>query len=140
MSLERFINNLHKRGLKATPQRIALYEIMNNTKKHPTVEEVYKIMRKKFSNVSLTTIYKNLELFKELDLVQELEYDNKSRYDPNTSPHINIICPKCDEIIDYESVKIKDFITQTVKHLGIKPTGQRFDIYRICERCNNQTQ
>ncbi len=78
-----------------------------------------------------------MHLLKELGLLQELGFSNmNSRYDPNISPHINVICPKCGYIYDYEDSKVKEMWSLIIAELGFKPIGQRLDIYRYCEKCS----
>jgi Fur family peroxide stress response transcriptional regulator len=58
-----------------------------------------------------------------------------SRFDPDTSPHINIICQKCGKIEDYKAESVKKLWAQIIEELGFKPIGQRIDIYTCCDRC-----
>jgi Fur family peroxide stress response transcriptional regulator len=58
-----------------------------------------------------------------------------SRFDPDTSPHINIVCQKCGKIEDYKAESIERLWAQVIKELGFKPIGQRIDIYTYCNKC-----
>ena len=86
--------------------------------------------------MSLATVYQTLHLLSEIGLLQELGFSNSiSRYEPDTSPHVNIVCIKCGQIKDYKAESVGRLWTQMVEELGFKPVGQRIDIYRCCDQC-----
>jgi Fur family peroxide stress response transcriptional regulator len=136
VNTKQLIVELREKGFKVTPQRIAICEFVLSSKEHPTTDQVYQEVKKECPTLSLATVYQTLHLLTEIGLLQELELsDRVFRYDPNTSPHINIICKNCGRIQDYESRSVKELWSQITQGLGFKPTGQRLDIYRYCDRC-----
>ena len=139
MSDKQIIDKLHDKGYKVTPQRLAIFKLILTNKNHPSVDQIYEMVIKKFPTISIATVYQNLHLLEELGLVHELKFNNNmSRYDPNTKPHINLICPKCNKIVDYESKNVKNFFDQIVADLKIKQIDQRIDIYRYCDKCSKK--
>ena len=136
MNSRQLIIKLREKGFKVTPQRLAICDFVLSSKEHPTTDQVYQEVKKNHPTMSLATAYQTLHLLTEIGLLQELELSNRIfRYDPNISPHINIICENCGKIQDYESESMKNFWSQIIQDLGFKPTGQRLDIYRHCDRC-----
>lgn len=108
-------------------------------KDHPSAEQIYQKVKKTHSTISLATVYITLDLLKKLSLVQELGFsDRSSRYDPNNSPHVNVICPKCGKIYDYESADVKKMLSQVVAEAGLTPLRQRLDLYAICDKCSQK--
>jgi len=90
---------------------------------------------KTHSTISSATVYITLDLLKKLGLVQELGFsDRSSRYDPNNSLHVNVICPKCGKIYDYEA-NIKELWAEIVAKIGVTPLQQRLDVYALCGNC-----
>jgi len=141
VNTQQLIDKLRKRGYKVTPQRLAVCQLLLSSKDHPTAVQIYRKIKKEHPTISLATVYQTLHLLTDLGLVQELGFrDGISRYEPNTSPHINIICQKCGEIYDHETKNVREMWTRIVDGLGFKPTGQRLDIYRYCDKCQNQEQ
>ena len=136
MNTHQLIAKLRSKGYKITPQRIAICELILSSKDHPTADQVYQKVKKKYPSLSLATVYQALHLLTEMGLLQELGFSNGvSRYDPNTSPHINIVCKACGKIQDYEAEGVKVFWSKTVRNLGFRPIGQRLDLYRYCDQC-----
>jgi len=132
------MEKLHHSGYKITPQRLEICELILSSKDHPTADQIYQKILQKFPTISLATVYQTVHLLKELGLLQELGFaDMSSRYDPNTAPHINVICPKCGLIYDYEPKRAKELWSQIVAELRFKPIGQRLDVYKYCNKCRN---
>jgi len=136
METEQLVTKLRNSGYKVTPQRLAVCEIILSSKDHPTADQIYEKVKKKHPTMSLATVYQTLHLLSEIGLLQELGFSNSiSRYDPDTSPHINIVCRKCGKIQDYKAESVRRLWTQIVGELGFEPIGQRIDIYRYCDQC-----
>ena len=74
-----------------------------------------------------------------IGLVQKIGFADKlSRFDPNMSPHINIVCPECEKVEDYASENFKKLWAKIVEELGFKPLGQRIDVYTYCCDCQEK--
>lgn len=130
------IEALRSKGYKATPQRIAICRIALNSRTHPSAQQVYEQVKKIHPTVSLATVYKTLEVLRDLDLVQEINFPRRqARFDSYMSPHINLVCTKCGNIIDLDETTLKEIITKVTSLTKFKPMGQRMDIYGVCQKC-----
>ena len=131
------IEALRSRGYKATPQRIAICRIALNSRAHPSAQQVYAEVKKIHPTVSLATVYKTLEVLRDLDLVQEINFPKgQARFDCYMKPHINLICLKCGAITDLDDMTVEDITRKVAAATKFKPTGQRMDVYGICQKCN----
>jgi Fur family peroxide stress response transcriptional regulator len=131
------IEALRSKGYKATPQRIAICRIALNSRAHPSAQEVYAEVKKIHPTVSLATVYKTLDVIRDLDLVQEINFPKRqARFDSYMNPHINLICLKCGIIKDLEDVAVKEITRKVAAATKFKPTGQRVDVYGICQKCS----
>src|SRR5512135_3326468 len=88
-------------GFKLTPQRLAILGYLDGNKDHPSAEDVYRAVSKRFPTMSFATVYNTLEALRRRGGVMELTLDpDKKRFDPNTEPHHHLICLKCRRIAD----------------------------------------
>jgi len=72
-----------------------------------------------------------------LGLLQERGFSEmSSRFDPNTAIHINIICPKCGEIRDYEAESVTKLMNRIISELEVVPVEHRLDLYISCDKCS----
>ena len=133
---EELISLLHEKELKATPQRLAIFRYLIDNETHPSADMIFEAMKKELPTISQATVYNTLSLLTEIGVVRELKMGNgSSRYDSNTAVHINIICPECSRITDYQSEEISQFWIQITEDIGGEITGQRLDIYKKCSIC-----
>jgi Fur family peroxide stress response transcriptional regulator len=131
------IEALRSKGYKATPQRIAICRIALNSRVHPSAQQVYAEVKKIHPTVSLSTVYKTLEVLADLELVQEINFPKgQARFDSYMNPHINLICLKCGNITDLDDITVKKITKKVAAATKFKPTGQRMDVYVICQKCN----
>ena len=133
---EDLIGQLKEKGLKITPQRLAIIDaLVENRDAHPGANLIYTEARKKAKRVSLSTVYATLKVFSESDLIKLLEFDRReNRYDGNLSEHINLICKRCGAIIDYtlpSTIEPRDI----VRKAGFVVTDTRMEYYGYCRYC-----
>lgn len=93
---------LIEKGLKITPQRMAVLEAVLNLHNHPTAEEILNTIKKKHSNVAMGTVYNILDTLLEHQLIKKVKTDGDvMRYDAVAEDHHHLYCIKSDRIEDY---------------------------------------
>jgi Fur family peroxide stress response transcriptional regulator len=130
------IRALRKSGYKATSQRIAICRLVLSSREHPTAQRIYREMKRLHPTVSVATVYKTLRVLKELRLVQELAFpQGETRFDSNVNAHINAVCLQCGSVNDVNDQAIRSLVGGAASRIKFTVTGQRFDVYGICEKC-----
>lgn len=105
------LEKLKEKGLKITPQRIAVYESVLRLKNHPTAENVTDYIRKDNPNVSVGTVYKVLDTLVKNGLLKKIKSEKDIvRYDSVLSNHHHLYCSETDRIEDYEDEKLDEII------------------------------
>ncbi len=95
--------NLKKIGLKVTPQRLAILQMIKGDRTHPSAEKIYREISKQFPGISFATVYNTLARLVEVGEIQELDIDpNKKRFDPYTSLHYHFYCKTCGKVYDVD--------------------------------------
>jgi len=124
-------------GLKLTPQRLAILEYLDGNKEHPSAEDVYKTVSKKFPTMSLATVYNTLMTLKQRGLVRELTMDPvKMRFDPQPTPHHHLICMDCRKIIDIHT-RLRINLPEMERE-GFEIVGNHIEFYGRCPKCKNK--
>jgi Fur family peroxide stress response transcriptional regulator len=91
-----------ERGLRITPQREAVYETVAGMETHPSTEEVYRAVVKRYPNISFDTVNRTLNTFAEEGLIDVVEsVSGVRRFDPKGELHHHLHCIKCGKIIDF---------------------------------------
>lgn len=118
-----FIAVLRQHGLQVTYQRLAIYQVLHDTNDHPSAEEIYQLVKKRFPMISLGTVYKTLERFHEVGLIQKVSpVTEVARYEANITHHHHMICVECQTIQDFEDPESDVKVTL--------PPGSAFEVLR----------
>ena len=136
--LEQIIDTLREEGFRITPQRTAIVDYLLKTDDHPSAELIHKIVKKRYPMVSLSTVYKTLDLLKEKRLVNEIEVDGEARFDAHTDEHINLVCMNCGKIEDVDEDLLKDIqgkVEKKSKYLILKSS---FELLGYCYNCKSK--
>lgn len=87
--------------MKYSKQRELILTTVRKNVIHPTADQVYSIIRKTMPNISLGTVYRNLNLLAENGDIIKISLPNQSdRFDGTLEPHYHMICNKCNKVFD----------------------------------------
>ena len=85
--------------MRYTKQKNLIFEIVNNSYEHLNAYQVYEMARKKISNISLGTVYRNLSCLVEENKIRKIDVSGTLRFDRNDR-HAHFVCNNCGDIID----------------------------------------
>lgn len=125
--------------IRKSRQREAIKSYLMSTMTHPTAEAVYDMLKNDFPNISLGTVYRNLNFLVEHGEALRLNCgDGSEHFDGNTLPHNHFICRCCNRIIDLKMDGI-DHI-DIIANAGFGGTIEEHVIYfrGVCEDCLNE--
>jgi len=136
-TVEKLTTVLRSHRMKITPQRLMIFEILENNTSHPSADEIFKKVKKIYPTVSFTTIYKTLEVLRDLGELKELTIDDaRKHYDPNTSSHHHIICSSCKTILDvFEDFSSRIKLPESFK-AAYTISNFQVSFYGTCKECN----
>ena len=108
---------------------------MESSCSHPSADEIYNICREHIDNISLGTVYRNLNLLVNQGLIKRIKMENNiDRFDNSRNNHAHFICIKCSKIIDLDEKYIID-----EKQIGKNIVLDCEVNYRgICEDCKER--
>ena len=134
---EELATRLKQLGIRVTPQRLAIAEVVINSGDHPSVKDVYERVRMFFPYVTLATVYSTLDVLERAAIVRELPFQHQSRYDANVSPHVNLVCIGCGTVVDAEvgQNSVTDLRKLVENDSEFEVAGQRVDFYGWCSGC-----
>jgi|LSQX01.2.fsa_nt_gb Fur family ferric uptake transcriptional regulator len=140
------ITLLDKNGYKTTVQRKILYEVLcENKDKHLSSEEIYELIKNRYPNIGIATIYRTLLLFEDIGLVYKHNFDDGfsryeilSPYSNEVHQHHHLLCKQCGKIIEVkedlmnslEEIIEKQYNFEILNHV-VKFTG-------ICAQCRDK--
>ena len=124
------------RTLKYSRQRESIKNSLMNRTDHPTADALYLSIREEFPNISLGTVYRNLNLLVELgEIIKFTCGDGSEHFDFTTDQHYHFVCRTCGKIIDLPVSMVRntsDFFTEEMP--GHAETHALF-FYGECNHC-----
>jgi len=109
---------LKKHGLRLTPQRIELVRTLEKLGlKHPSFSDICEAMKKRQSNVSSSTVLKNLNEMVELGFISSFSYDGETHYETNPDLHVNLV-DSSGTILDVNDEEVKQAMLKLVDLVG----------------------
>ena len=120
-------------------KRDAILACIRSTTLHPDAEWVYQTVRTEIPDISLATVYRNLNLFKEQGLITSLGTVNGvERFDGNTEPHVHFICTGCGRVDDLKDLKIPQELNAAAdRETGGLVSSCQLNFTGLCKTCKN---
>jgi Fe2+ or Zn2+ uptake regulation protein len=124
---------LKDHGINPSVQRVAVAQYVLHTDEHPSADEVWTHVRKRFPHVSRATVYNTLNLFVKKGLLRRFVLtEGRVVFDPTTEDH--------HHLIDEESGKIHDVPWDAVKVSNVwKLDGFEVREYQVVMRGKKDT-
>lgn len=111
MKIASIRDRLAEKGLRVTPQRIAILEAILELKNHPAAEDIIDFVRKRNPNISTATVYKVLDVLVANDIIERVKTDRDyMRYDAVMARHHHLYSRHTHRIEDYSDDKLNRMI------------------------------
>lgn len=121
---------------KYSRQREEIKTYLSTRKDHPTADQVYTAMRVKMPNISLGTVYRNLNLLADNGEILRLQVGDKTdHFDYDTSPHHHFVCKKCGFVSDLTMPNIDSVMEAAASNFSGTIEGYDIYFYGTCEKC-----
>lgn len=107
---------LKEKGLKVTPQRIAILEAIIRLNNHPTADNIIEYIRINNPNIATATVYKVLDALVSNTLINKVKTDKDiMRYDAVIEKHHHLYSTEGDIIDDYYDQELDDYLKEYFK-------------------------
>ncbi len=137
---KRMQNALRAAGSRISSQRRAIVEYLSSCVSHPSARQIFHEVRKKQPDLSLATVYNTLGVLARMGLIKVMQFDSSdNRYEPNTAPHINLICVSCGTIEDLE-LEIQIHPEEIKAEIGFEVQDSRLEYYGLCAHCRRKRE
>lgn len=114
-------------------QRELIYQALCATEEHPTADMVYQWLKPENPNLSLATVYRNLNLLADEGVITRMPFPVE-RYDAETKPHPHLRCHKCSGVCDLDLPYDMELDAQA-DALGHRVDGHTILFTGVCANC-----
>lgn len=132
-----FQEHLRELGLKWTSQRDDIARVFFQAKRHISVDELYREVKKVNPRIGYATVYRTMKLLTECGLASESHFLNgEARYESTEGHHHDhLICTQCGTIVEFEEERIERLQAEVAQKAGFLFTGHRMELYGVCASC-----
>lgn len=137
--------NLKEVGLKATAPRIKILELFeNNTVRHLTAEDVYRLLLAEDMDIGLATVYRVLTQFEQAGILERHHFDSgKAVFELNQGQHHDhLVCLDCGLVEEFFDAEIERRQQQIAAERGFTIKEHSLYIYAHCDNveCPRRTK
>lgn len=128
---------LHEEGRRRTSQRSLLYDLIRKAGGHIDADELYRMARQKKARISLSTVYRNLQLFKGLGLIEEHDFAEPHRHfevKPRAE-HQHLLCERCGKIVEFRHPLIEKIKAEVATAQGFMVSSADVHLVGLCSKC-----
>lgn len=130
------VATLKKKGLKLTPQRILITDIIHDAKGHLTANEIIESVRQQMPGVNKSTIYRTLDILEQAGCVYKSEQGNEFIYHhDHEGHHHHLICSRCGKAIACEEDIFSPVQRSVMKKYGFQADFKHLIVNGLCEDC-----
>ncbi|HHV26090.1 MAG TPA: transcriptional repressor [Tissierellia bacterium] len=144
MNVDYIKERLKEEGYKLTTQRRAILDaIIENSGSHLSPEEIYEVVKLKYPEIGLATVYRTLQLFEQLDIVCKLNFDDGcNRYelnsDSNDHHHHHLICLNCGKVIEVKLDLLENLEYEIEREGKFKIVDHNVKFFGYCIECRDK--
>lgn len=131
-----------QQGLRATRQRMAVFEAARSVQGHYTAEDLLKKARALDRSVSRATIYRAIPLLIGSSVIREVDVGRDHKYylavSGTASFQAQLVCESCETIVEVEAPFMEWYGKAVAAKHGMRPISQKLQVTALCERCQKR--
>ena len=136
-----FRHYLKEKGLLYSKQREQILDIFLKTEKHPTINDLYALVRKKHPQIGLATVYRTMKVICDAGLARETDFGGNIRrfeHKYKHQHHDHLVCLKCGRIIEVLNPEIEKLQENLARKHRFKAVRHMMEIFGLCETCKSK--
>jgi Fur family peroxide stress response transcriptional regulator len=121
-----------------TRQLAVVWDAVKNETSHPTADQIYDKVRVELPNISLGTVYRNLQKLVSDGKLQVVSIDRIQHFDPLLERHQHFICERCDRVYDIFLEQKDEPSAFVFPDRGFTVTSHQVSLYGTCKECQGR--
>ncbi len=125
--------------MRRSKQSEVILEELRKVTTHPRVDELYAMVRQRIPNISMGTVYRNIDRLRHDGMALEIYCGDFIRYDGNVAPHDHFLCRSCRRVWDFDSEHGGHKGEAMDNRLGFRVDGHYTVFHGLCRECLGTT-
>jgi Fur family transcriptional regulator, ferric uptake regulator len=125
-------------GKRLTPQRRVVLAAVEELG-HATPDEVLARARQTLPELSLSTVYRNLEVLEELGLVRHAHLSDRAPtyHSVGGHEHFHLVCRSCGSVISVGAAAVEPLVVRLEEEHGFTPDVGHLAVFGTCRDCRD---
>ena len=133
------LNILKQKGMRLTPQRRLIVDLIHNNTDHLTAEDIIKLVRSRMPGLNKSTVYRTLELLERSGCVYKSELDDRVIYHhAEEGHHHHLVCEDCGRTVECDEDIAAPLEKSLQKRYGFQVHLQHLVMTGLCQACRNK--
>lgn len=136
--LEPYNKQLIAHGIRLTPQRLMVLEVLIEHAGHITADKVLTAVQQQYPYMNKTTVYRTLELLCDVGLVAMTHLDGTAAiYELLDGRHHHLICKRCRQDVELPDTALDPLREMIAHDYGFHPSFDHFALFGVCHECQD---
>jgi Fur family ferric uptake transcriptional regulator len=135
------IDQLRDAGIRLTPQRALVLDVVYHSAGHLTADQVYEQVRAQSPYVDLSTVYRNLVFLRHQGLIGELRLEGQpARFEAVRSghEHHHAVCTRCGCMVEVDAADLAGLEATLLAKYGFRLEVVHLALMGLCQQCAAQ--
>lgn len=125
--------------MRYSKQRELILNTVLENKVHPTADYVYNLLKESNPELSLGTVYRNLNILAKNKMLKKISIPNGSDcFDGTLAEHQHIICTECGKVVDICITDLNKICKTVYEKTGFEVNCTSLAIEGICSDCRKK--
>ncbi len=134
------LETLKRRGLKLTPQRRLIVDIIHDAHQHISAEEIIELVRQRMPGVNKSTIYRTLDVLEQSGAVYKSEANDRFIYHhAEEGHHHHLVCSGCGKTVECSEDLFGPIEKSLIRRYGFVADFKHLVIEGLCQSCKDMT-
>lgn len=140
-SIDDYTQQIHKRGFRVTPQRLAILQILIDEGDHLSPIVIYQRALQRMPGMTEATVYRTLNFLAEQGIIMSAHIGNGQLvYEISDHKHHHLICRSCHKTIDIDHEMLESLYQKLEDQTGFKLDIVHLTFFGLCPECQKKVQ
>ncbi|MCD6554802.1 MAG: transcriptional repressor [Anaerolineae bacterium] len=131
---------LRRAGKRITPQRVLILKVIRESGGHLDADEIYRLAKQKAPRLSLSTVYRTINVLKEAGVIEELHLGEEHHHYElrGEKGHHHLICQDCGKVVEFECPFSEQLMRDLGEKYGFEIAAIHLDLVGHCAECRRE--
>jgi Fur family transcriptional regulator, ferric uptake regulator len=131
------IQALRRQGYRLTRQRMLILDVLRESKRHMTADQIYGEVSRQHPEINLATVYRTLQWLQQVGMLRKIDVGkDRLEYEyAREAEHHHLICKVCGTETQIDNHVIETLQTHILEHYGFEADPDHVAIFGRCAKC-----